>query len=67
MKTLLKNLSEKGFTLGIVGGGKLDKILEQLDNNCYISHYFTECGCVYHKHVSSNKSITPTGKKNETK
>jgi len=56
MKRLLKNLSEKGFTLGIVGGGRLDKILDQLDNNIYISHYFTECGCVYHKRESNNNN-----------
>ena len=56
MKELLKNLSEKHFTLGIVGGGRLDKILDQLDNNIYITHYFTECGCVYHKRLSNNNN-----------
>ena len=42
--SLLKNK----FELGIVGGGKLEKILYQLDG-LEFSHYFTECGCVYHK------------------
>ena len=56
VKTLLKNLSQKDFTIGIVGGGRLDKILDQLDNNIYISHYFTECGCVYHKRNTSNNN-----------
>lgn len=45
-----------GYVLGIVGGGKLEKILEQL-KGLYITHYFTECGCVYNKNVHP----TPTG------
>ena len=47
MSDVLKSLKDK-FDLGIVGGGKLEKILHQLDGvEC--THYFTECGCVYHK------------------
>jgi phosphomannomutase len=38
------------FDLGIVGGGKLEKILYQLDG-CKFQHFFTECGCVYHKDI----------------
>lgn len=49
MVELLNSLQKKGYELGIVGGGKLDKILYQLDNKIYFSHYFTECGCVYNK------------------
>ena len=51
MKQLLKKLMENGFIIGIVGGGKLDKALQQL-GNVYIQHYFTECGCVYHENKS---------------
>lgn len=64
IKTSLKNLSQKGFTLGIVSGGRLDKILDQLDNNIYISHYFTECGCVYHKRLSNNNKLDLVYSKN---
>lgn len=47
MSNVLLGLKDK-FDLGIVGGGKLEKILYQLDGiEC--NHYFTECGCVYHK------------------
>ena len=53
IKKLFNNLIQKDFTLGIVGGGKLDKVLLQLGNT-YIHHYFTECGCVYHKNQSTN-------------
>ena len=42
------SLVKKTFDLGIVGGGKLEKILNQLDG-FEVNHYFTECGCVYHK------------------
>lgn len=51
MKKLLKNLIKNGFIIGIVGGGKLDKALQQL-GNVYIQYYFTECGCVYHENQS---------------
>jgi phosphomannomutase len=41
------------FDLGIVGGGKLEKILYQLQGvEC--KHYFTECGCVYHKVIDNS-------------
>jgi len=42
--------------IGIVGGGKLDKILEQMDNMVYFTHYFSECGCVYSKNDSYNSN-----------
>ena len=50
----LQKMNEKGFHLGIVGGGKIEKILTQLKNTHYINHYFTECGCVYHKNIGNN-------------
>ena len=53
IKKLFNNLIQKDFALGIVGGGKLDKVLQQLGNT-YIHHYFTECGCVYNKNQSTN-------------
>jgi phosphomannomutase len=49
IENLLQCLSEK-YDIGIVGGGKLDKISWQLNNLECITHFFTECGCVYHKH-----------------
>lgn len=56
MLNKLKIMNKKGFHLGIVGGGKLEKILSQLKNtNCFM-HLFTECGCVYHK--NNNNDIT---------
>lgn len=48
VSTLLK-LKENGFELGIVGGGMLNKILIQIDNKIEFDHYFSECGCVYHR------------------
>jgi HAD superfamily hydrolase (TIGR01484 family) len=47
------SLLKKTFDLGIVGGGKLEKILYQLDG-FEVNHYFTECGCVYHKVIDNN-------------
>ncbi len=45
---ILNKLKNK-YDIGIVGGGTLCKIKEQLKYNKIIfDHYFTECGCVYH-------------------
>ena len=52
MATILDTLKEQG-EIGIVGGGKLDKVLDQMDNKVYFDHYFTECGCVYHKNTNN--------------
>ena len=49
IKILLEKLYNKGYTIGIVGGGKIEKILSQIGDNNFIKHYFSECGCVYHK------------------
>lgn len=46
IKNLINRISTY-FDIGIVGGGKLDKILLQLDG-LNVKHYFSECGCVYH-------------------
>ncbi len=43
--------------LGIVGGGKLDKILYQLDSRIIFDHYSTECGCCYYKNSSNNQNL----------
>ena len=42
----LNKLKEK-YDIGIVGGGELNKILYQFNNEVYFTHYFTECGSVY--------------------
>lgn len=55
METILNKLKDNGFELGIVGGGKLDKILDQLGPDIIFTHYFTECGCIYHKNNSNTK------------
>lgn len=58
MAILLNNLKKKkNVEIGIVGGGKLDKILEQMDNKIFFNHYFTECGCVYHDNYAINNSL----------
>jgi phosphomannomutase len=44
---------KQNFEMGIVGGGKLEKILYQLDGLKF-DHYFTECGCVYHKRIDNS-------------
>jgi HAD superfamily hydrolase (TIGR01484 family) len=62
---LINKLQDAGNEIGIVGGGKIEKILEQIDNKCVFDHYFAECGCVYFK--STNKStnnLTEVYKKN---
>lgn len=56
MVYILKKLKLNGHEIGIVGGGKLDKILEQMNNKIYFNHYFSECGCVYNKNIL-NESI----------
>jgi HAD superfamily hydrolase (TIGR01484 family) len=48
MKNQLVAFREKGYEVGIVGGGRYDKILDQLDN-LELDHVFAECGCIYYK------------------
>jgi phosphomannomutase len=60
----LGTLIANGYHIGIVGGGRLDIILKQLDT-MYFNHYFSECGCVYHKNNSNMElSLTEIYKKN---
>jgi phosphomannomutase len=44
----------KIYDLGIVGGGKYEKILDQIINKNIFTHVFAECGCVYYK-LDNNK------------
>lgn len=48
MKMAIRKKVTEGWDVGIVGGGKLDKALSQL-GDLEMNHYFTECGCVYHR------------------
>lgn len=54
MLSQLQKMNEKGFHLGIVGGGQLEKILKQIKHTHYFNHLFTECGCVYHKNIGND-------------
>ncbi len=53
---------EAGYDIGIVGGGTFEKATSQL-RSLKITHYFTECGCVYHTRNSCG-SILNVYKKN---
>lgn len=49
VKNILNKLKlQNNNEIGIVGGGKYDKIKEQL-NGLTVHHLFSESGCVYHK------------------
>ena len=51
---MIAKINEKidaGYDIGIVGGGTFEKATSQL-GSLKITHYFTECGCVYHKRNS---------------
>jgi HAD superfamily hydrolase (TIGR01484 family) len=54
MATVLQKLKSNNCEIGIVGGGKLDKVLEQMDNKIFFDHYFTECGSIYNKNIVHN-------------
>ena len=51
---VLTELTKK-YDLGIVGGGKYEKILDQIINQNIFTHIFAECGCVYYKLDNNNK------------
>uniref|UniRef100_A0A6C0LG91 Phosphomannomutase n=1 Tax=viral metagenome TaxID=1070528 RepID=A0A6C0LG91_9ZZZZ len=54
---LLNNYFKNSKTeIGIVGGGKLDRILWQTEDVRF-NHYFSECGCVYNKLVTDNNKL----------
>jgi phosphomannomutase len=59
---LINKLKEYGYEIGIVGGDKIEKILEQIDNKISFDHYFSECGCVYFKSI--NNTLVEIYKKN---
>ena len=51
---LFENLTNY-YDLGIVGGGKYEKIIDQIHNSKLFIHIFSECGCVYYKLNETNK------------
>jgi phosphomannomutase len=55
-KTLTNLQKKENVEIGIVGGGKLDKIIQQMDKQIFFNHYFTECGCVYHKNTENTNA-----------
>jgi len=49
MKTKIMECIQKGYHLGIVGGGRYEKIVEQLDGyDKYMTYIFAECGSVFY-------------------
>ena len=56
-KNMISSLMKIGIHVGIVGGGKMDKIIDQLDG-LTIHHYFSECGCVYYKTINTTDYTT---------
>jgi HAD superfamily hydrolase (TIGR01484 family) len=56
MANILNQIKNNGFEIGIVGGGKMEKIIEQMDGKIFFHHYFSECGCVYYKN-NNNLSL----------
>jgi len=54
MVSILKQLKDDGYDLGIAGGGDFNKIIKQMKNEIYFDHYFSECGCVYFKNLNKN-------------
>jgi phosphomannomutase len=63
---ILNKLTElsKTYDLGIVGGGKYEKIIEQINNTNIFKHIFSECGCVYYKFNSNLSKYELVYKKN---
>lgn len=51
---ILNKLKDK-YEIAICGGGTLEKALLQMNDLIYFDHYFTECGCVYHKNLLKSK------------
>lgn len=56
MKDMLNELKKKGYHIAVAGGGKLSRVIVQLDG-VGLNHYFTECGCVYHIPSKKNDII----------
>ena len=57
MHMIIIELYIKKYDLGIVGGGKFEKIISQLDNTKkYFKYIFSECGSVLHMYnIKTNK------------
>ena len=53
---ILNKLKQK-YTLAICGGGTKEKIFRQMNEMIEFDHYFSECGCVYHKKDNKNNLI----------
>tara|TARA_Y100000389_G_scaffold196556_1_gene229672 strand:+ start:2914 stop:3672 length:759 start_codon:yes stop_codon:yes gene_type:complete len=49
--SIIKRLKKKD-EIALCGGGTLSKMLKQMNDLVYFDHYFSECGCVYHKNTS---------------
>lgn len=47
-------LKSKNYEIGIVGGGKYEVILHQMNNKIIFDYIFSESGSVYHKLENSN-------------
>ncbi len=64
LNKLKDNINYKNIVeIGIVGGGKLDKILWQTDK-VQFDHYFSECGCVYNKFNKNENKLNLIYEKN---
>jgi phosphomannomutase len=46
----------KNMEFGIVGGGKFEKVLYQIDNKIKFEHIFSECGSIYYKLDNENNN-----------
>ena len=61
---LLNKISLKtNIEYGIVGGGKFNKILYQIDNKIKVNHIFSECGSIYNKLKENEKDYEEIYKK----
>jgi phosphomannomutase len=61
---LVKLKQSKLCYLAICGGGKYDKIMQQIDNSTIFDYIFSECGCVYYKYNNDEKKYDLMNKKN---
>jgi phosphomannomutase len=65
MRMAIVGLYIKKYTLGIVGGGKFEKIISQLDNaKAYFKYIFSECGSVLHMYDIITDNYTLIYEKN---
>lgn len=56
VKQFLNSLDKNLYEFGIVGGGKKEKILYQIDNVDFL-HIFSECGCEYYQKKETDYSL----------